>query len=176
MSVPCKRTARSMSSRVRGEGLATMTLIDLGSTTRRIAICTWLFAGISIAFAVLPAYSWLSMTSFPDVFADVLTRMFGMKVAALLLGYMLGPLVSAVIGLAISLTVGLIVPQARSSTGLWMGLVAAVAYLSLAVASGVQPRLVTVLELSFLVGTCVVGLSTARWLWRRLGVQKAPTR
>lgn len=153
-----------------------MTSIDPGRTMRRIAFCTCLFAGIGIAFAVLPTYSWLSMTSLPDVLADVLTKMFGMKVAALLLEYIPGPLVSALVGLVISVAAGLIVPQARSSTGLWMGVVAAMAHLGLAVASGVQPRLVTVLELSFLVGACVLGLSAARWLSRLLNIQNPSTK
>jgi len=98
-----------------------------------------------------------------------------MNMDALLLKYTLGSLVSAVVGLGVSLVAGLIVPQVRTSTGLWMGLVAAITYLGLEIASGVQPRLVTVLEMSFLIGACVIGLSTARRLWQRLGVRKAST-
>lgn len=116
------------------------------------------------------------MTSFPDVLADALRRIFGVHVAALVLEYTLGPLVSVLVAVIVSLTIGLLVPQIRTSTGLWMGFAAAAAYAGLAIASGVQPRLVTVLEMSFLVGACVVGLGAARWLWQLMGAQKAPPR
>src|SRR5262249_24932467 len=107
-----------------------MTPLYLGSKTHRAAICAWVFGGACIAFAVLPTYSWLSMTSFPDALADVLARIFGAKVAAVLLIYALGCLVSAIIGVSVSFLLGLVVPPARSSTGLWMGLIAGVTYVS----------------------------------------------
>jgi hypothetical protein len=128
---------------------------------------------MAIAIAVLPVYSWLSMTPFSDILADALTRMVGTKLAALLLAYVLGPLVAAFVGLTVSLTLGLIVSQARILTGLWMGIVAAVTYLGLAITSSVQPRLVTGLEMVALVGACVLGLGAGRWLARRLDTRKS---
>ena len=152
-----------------------MTLVPLKSKTLQIAICAWVLGGVGIGLAVLPAYSWLSMTSFPDALAHALTRIFGASAAAVLLIYTLGSLVSAVIGLCVSFLVGLLVHPARSSTGLWMGLIAGVTYLGLAIASNVQPRLVTFLELAFLIAACLVGIGSARWSWERLDSRKAPT-
>jgi hypothetical protein len=154
---------------------SSMTLLDLRSKTYWIAIGVWVLGGLGIAFSVLPAYSWLSTTPFPDVLAGVLMRVFRPSVAAVFLIYVPGSLVCAFIGITVSFLVGLLVPPARSSTGLWMGLIAGVTYLTLAITSGVQPQFVTFWELSFLVVACMTGVGAARRVWKQLNGRKVPT-
>lgn len=122
--------------------------------------------GVAIALAVLPTYSWLLTTALLDVLATSLARMFGTNLAALILIYVPGSLVAVCIGFCVSLAMGLLVQPIRSSTGIWMGLVAGATYLGLVIVSDVSPRLVTFLEVCLLVGSCVAGLGAARFLRR----------
>jgi hypothetical protein len=115
------------------------------------------------------------MTSFPDVLAEALARTFDAKMAAILLIYIPGSLVALILGLVVSFSVGLVVPSTRLPTGLWMGLVAGGTYLGLAHASGVQPHLVTLLEVTLIVGACLAGLRAARWLRSQFDSQQGST-
>src|SRR5262245_18845225 len=141
-----------------------MSTIESKPLTRWIAIGVLTLGAICIALAVLPVYSLLSTTSFPDTLVGILTRLFGQHAAPVVLAYTLGSLVSGLVALAISFFLGLVVPSVRVLPGLWMGLVAAMTFMGLALVSGVQPRLVMFVEIGFLVGACVAGLGAARWL------------
>jgi hypothetical protein len=156
-----------MSPTLRSVRIATVTRPSLTLKARWITVVASALGGVGIALAVLPAYSWLLTTTLLDALAAALTRLLGTSMAALILIYAPGSLVAACIGLCVSLAVGLLVPSVRSSTGIWMGLIAGVTYLGLAIVSDVSPHLVTFLEVCFLVGSCVAGLSAARWLMGR---------